>query len=63
MDDAGISAIAMTAWSIVNARRMTWYEPQGGSALVCADGIRELMLERARQIMVQVEARGGKGSR
>jgi hypothetical protein len=31
--------------------------------VVCADEIRELMLEPARQTMVQGVARGGKGSR
>jgi len=45
-----------------NTRRIIGDEPQDGSEVVYADEIRELMLEPARQTMVQGEARGGKGS-
>ncbi len=49
--------------SIANARKIVGYEPRDDSGVVYADEIRELMLEPARQTMVQGEARGGKGSR
>jgi hypothetical protein len=52
-----------SAWSIANTRRIVGYAPQDDSEVVYADEIRELMLKRARQKMVQGEARGGKGSR
>lgn len=59
----GVSANTRSAWSIANARRIIGYEPQDDSEVVYADEIRELMLEPARQNMVQGEDRGGKGSR
>ena len=59
----GVSADTRSAWSITDARRIVGYEPQDDSEVVYADEIRELMLEPARQTMVQGEARGGKGSR
>jgi hypothetical protein len=59
----GVSANTRSAWSIANARKVIGYEPQDDSEVVYADEIRELMLEPARQTMVQGEARGGKGSR
>ena len=37
--------------------------PRDDSEVVYADEIREMMLEPARQSMVQGESRGGKGSR
>jgi hypothetical protein len=58
----GVSANTRSAWSIANARKIIGYEPQGDSEVVYADEIRELMLELARQNMVQGDARGGKGS-
>jgi hypothetical protein len=54
---------SMSARSIANARRIIGYELLGDSEVVYANQIRELMLEPARQTMVQGEARGGKGSR
>ena len=54
---------SQSAWSIANARKIVGYEPQDDSEVVYADEIRELMLEPARQTMVQGDARGGKGSR
>ena len=48
---------------VPRGRRIVGYEPQDDSEVVYADVIRELMLEPARQNMVQGEARGGKGSR
>jgi hypothetical protein len=59
----GVSANTRAAWSIANARRIVGYDPQDDSEVIYADEIRELMLEPARQNMVQGEARGGKGSR
>lgn len=59
----GVSGNTRSAWSIANARRIIGYAPQDDSEVVYADLIRELMLEPARQTMVQGEARGGKGSR
>jgi hypothetical protein len=59
----GVSANTRSAWSIANARKVIGYEPQDNSEVVYADEIREMMLEPARQNMVQGEARGGKGSR
>jgi hypothetical protein len=49
--------------SIANARKIVGYEHQDDSEAVYADEIREMMLESARQTMVQDEARGGNGSR
>ena len=43
--------------------RIIGYEPQDDSEVVYADEIRELMLEPARQTMVQGQDRGGKCSR
>ena len=59
----GVSANTRSHWSIANARRIIGYEPQDDSEVVYAAEIRELMLEPARQTMVQGDARGGKGSR
>jgi nucleoside-diphosphate-sugar epimerase len=59
----GVSANTRSSWSIANARRIVGYEPQDDSEVVYADEIRELMLEPARQEMVQGQDRGGKGSR
>ncbi len=59
----GAPAKARSAWSIANARKIVGYEPQDDSEVIYADEIRELLLEPARQNMVQGEARGGKGSR
>lgn len=59
----GVSANTRSSWSIANARKIIGYEPQDDSEVVYADEIRELMLEPARQNMVQGEDRGGKGSR
>ena len=50
-------------WSIANARRIIGHEPQDDSEVVCADEIRESMLEPTRQNMVQGETGGGKRSR
>jgi hypothetical protein len=59
----GVSANTRSAWSIANARRIVGYEPRDDSKVVYADEIRDLMLEPARQIMVQGDARGGRRSR
>lgn len=59
----GAWANTRSARSIANARRIIGYEPQDDSEVVYADEICELMLEPARQTIVQGEARGGKGSR
>ena len=59
----GVSANTRSAWSIANARKVIGYAPEDDSEVVYADEIRELMLEPARQNMVQGNARGGKGSR
>src|SRR5919202_6383056 len=59
----GVSANTRSAWSIANARRVIGYDPQDDSEVIYADEIRELMLEPARERMVQGEARGGQGSR
>ena len=59
----GVSANTRSAWSIANARRIIGYEPQDDSEVVYADEIRELMLEPARQAMVQGDARGSRSSR
>src|SRR5204863_7833193 len=59
----GVSANTRSAWSMANARKVVGYAPEDNSEVVYADEIRELMLEPARQEMVQGEARGGKGSR
>ena len=59
----GMSANTRSSWSIANARQVIGYEPQDDSEAVYADEIRELILEPAREAMVQGEARGGKGSR
>jgi hypothetical protein len=50
---------------LVHRRRPTiiGYEPRDASEVVYADEARELMLESARQTMVQGDARGGKGGR
>jgi hypothetical protein len=58
----GVSANTRSAWSIANARKVIGYDPQDDSEVVYADEIREVMLEPARQNMVQGHARGGKGS-
>jgi hypothetical protein len=60
---SGVAANTRSAWSIANARRIVGYQPQDNSEIVCADEIREFLLDPARQNMVQGEARGGKGSR
>ena len=59
----GVSANTRSAWSIANARKLLGYEPKDDSEVVYADEIREMVLEPARQAMVQGDARGGKGSR
>jgi nucleoside-diphosphate-sugar epimerase len=59
----GVSANTRSSWSIANARKIIGYEPQDDSEVVYADQIREMMLEPARQDMVQGQDRGGKGSR
>jgi nucleoside-diphosphate-sugar epimerase len=59
----GVSDNTRSSWSIANARRIIGYEPRDDSEVVYADEIRELMLEPARQNMVQGQDRGGKGSR
>ncbi len=59
----GISGNARAFWSIVNARKVIGYAPEDDSEVVYADLIRELILEPARERMVQGEARGGRGSR
>jgi hypothetical protein len=58
-----VSANTRSAWSIANARRVIGYAPEDDSEVVYADEIREMMLEPAREKMVQGDARGGKGSR
>ena len=59
----GVSANTRSAWSIANARRIIGYAPEDDSEVVYADEIREMVLEPARQNMVQGEDRDGKGSR
>jgi hypothetical protein len=59
----GVSANSRSAWSVANASRIIGYEPQDDSEVVYADEIRELMLEPARQNMVQGQDWGGKDSR
>jgi len=59
----GVSANTRSAWSIINARQVIGYAPQDDSEVVYADEIREMILEPARERMVQGDARGGKGSR
>ena len=59
----GVSGNTRSAWSVANARRIIGYEPQDDSEVVYADEIREMMLEPARQTMIQGEARSGEGSR
>jgi hypothetical protein len=59
----GVSANSRSAWSVANASKIVGYAPQDDSEVVYADEIRELMLEPARETMVQGDAKGGKGSR
>ena len=59
----GVSANTRSAWSIANAGVIVGGEPQDDSEAAYADEIRDLMLEPARQNMVQGAARGSNGSR
>ena len=58
-----LSANTRSTWSLANARQVIGYAPKDDSEVVYADLIRELILEPARERMVQGDARGGKGSR
>ena len=58
-----MSANTRSTWSLANARKVIGYAPEDDSEVVYADLIRELILEPARERMVQGDARGGKGSR